>query len=111
MNRPGQSRGFPYLARARLADNLFLQRKRAGLSQEALAKRAMVWATRIGAIENGQSAAMLATYVRLAGSLGVTLDDLLTGVSWASSVVELEYHPGYEVKFRTDPQSFRRTQL
>ena len=102
MDRPGQSKGLPYPARARLADNLFLQRKRASLSQEALAKRAVVCATRIGAIENGESAAMLATYVRLAGSLGVTLDDLLAGVSWAPSVVELEYHPGYEVEFRTD---------
>jgi transcriptional regulator with XRE-family HTH domain len=98
MDKPEQPRGLPYQARARLADNLFLQRKRAGLSQEALAKRAMVCATRIGAIENGQSAATLATYVRLAGSLRVTLDDLLAGVSWAPSVAELEYHPGYEVE-------------
>jgi transcriptional regulator with XRE-family HTH domain len=102
MDKPGQPRGLPYQARARLADNLFLQRKRAGLSQEALAKRAMVCATRIGAIEKGQSAAMLATYVRLAGSLGITLDDLLAGVSWTPGVVELEYDAGYEVEFRTE---------
>ncbi len=102
MDRPGRSKELPYQARARLADNLLLQRKRAGLSQEALAKRAMVCATRIGAIENGQSAAMLVTYVRLAGSLGITLDDLLAGVVWIPSVVELEYDARYKVEFRTE---------
>lgn len=102
MDRPGRSKELSYRARARLADNLLLQRKRACLSQEALAKRAMVCATRIGAIESGQSAAMLATYVKLAGSLGITLDDLLAGVAWSPSVVELEYDAGYEVELRMD---------
>jgi hypothetical protein len=64
MNRPIRARELPYEARARIADNLFLQRKRAGYSQEALGERAMVSADRISAAENGRVAAMLDTYVR-----------------------------------------------
>lgn len=50
------------------AGNLFLQRRRAGYSQEALGDRAMVSGDRISAIENGKVLAMLDAYVRLAGS-------------------------------------------
>jgi transcriptional regulator with XRE-family HTH domain len=88
-----------YEARARIADNLFLQRKRAGYSQEALGDRAMVSGDRISAIENGKALAMLDAYVRLAGSLSVTLDDLLAGVTWTPGVVELEFDAGYKVEF------------
>lgn len=98
MDRPERSTELPYQARARLADNLFVQRGRAGLSQEALGRRAMVCPSRIGAIENGKVAAMLDTYVRLAGSLGITLDDLLAGVAWTPSAVALERDPGYRVQ-------------
>jgi transcriptional regulator with XRE-family HTH domain len=93
----------PYEARARIADNLFLQRRRAGYSQEALGDRAMVSGDRISSIENGKVLAMLDAYVRLAGSLSVTLDDLLAGVIWTPGIVELEFDAGYEVKF--DPET------
>jgi len=92
-------RDLTYEARARLADNLFLQRKRTGLSQKALAKRAMVCDTRISAIENGRVVALLDVYVRIAGSLGVSLDELLAGVRWVPAAVELERNPGYRVEF------------
>ena len=92
---------FPYRARARLADTLFVHRQRVGYSQEALGERAMVSAGRIGQIENGQAIGMLDTYVRLAGSLSVALDNLLAGISWTPCVVEFD--AGYEVKF--DPEA------
>jgi transcriptional regulator with XRE-family HTH domain len=108
VNEQRRPRDLTYEARARLADNLFLQRKRAGYSQKALARRAMVCDTRISAIENGQVVALLDTYVRLAGSLGVTLDDLLAGVTWTPAAVELEHDAGYRVEFevaaRSDPK-------
>jgi transcriptional regulator with XRE-family HTH domain len=88
-----------YEARARIADNLFLQRKRAGYSQEALGDRAMVSGGRISAIESGRVLAMLDAYVRLAGSLSVTLDDLLAGVTWTPGIIELEFDAGYKVEF------------
>lgn len=92
----------PYEARARIADNLLLRRRRAGYSQEALGARAMVTPARIGAIENGKSVGMLDTYVRLAGSLSITLDGLLAGVAWAPGVVELEFDAGYRVEFELE---------
>lgn len=102
MNRPGPDRELSYEARARIADNLFLQRKRAGYSQEALAERAMVSPGRVGAFESGKVLGMLDTYIRLAGSLSVTLDDLLAGVSWTPGVVELEFDAGYKVEFEVE---------
>jgi transcriptional regulator with XRE-family HTH domain len=77
----------------------YLQRRRAGYSQEALSERAMVTPGRIAAIENAKAVGMLDTYVRLAGSLSVTLDDLLAGVAWTPGVVELEFDDGYKVEF------------
>ncbi len=102
MNGPRRARELSYEARARIADNLFLQRKRADVSQETLGERAMVSPSRIGAIENGKVTAMLDTYVRLAGSLSITLNDLLAGVTWTPGVVEFEFDAGYKVEFNID---------
>ncbi|MFL5900067.1 MAG: helix-turn-helix domain-containing protein [Solirubrobacterales bacterium] len=102
MNAPRRDRELSYEAKARIADNLFLQRKRAGYSQIALGERAMVAPERISAIETGKPSAMLDTYVRLAGALSVTLDDLLAGVTWTPAVLQLEYDPGYEVEFEVN---------
>ena len=51
------------------------------------------------------------TYVRLAGGLGITLDDLLAGVSWTPVIAEFEEEGGYEVPFEMevpDPSRPRR---
>lgn len=93
-----------YEARARLADNLFLLRRRAGYSQDALNQRAMVGIGRVGEFERGRVAAMLDTYVRLAGVLSVTLDDLLAGVAWTPAVLESEIEGGYVVEFETETE-------
>jgi transcriptional regulator with XRE-family HTH domain len=77
MNRPIASRELSYEARARIADNVFLLRKRAGPSQEELSKLAMVSADRIGKIENGHVNGKFDSYVRLAGALSVPVYDLL----------------------------------
>ncbi len=91
-----------YAARARLADNIFLQRTRAGYSQEALGDRAQLSRGRVGQMERGQVGGALDTYVRLAGALGVTLDDLLAGVSWSPAVLESEVEGGYGVEFEVE---------
>lgn len=54
MSGPGE---LPYEAEARLADNLFVVRLRAGFSLETLAKLAVVNAGGIGAMENGKTSA------------------------------------------------------
>jgi transcriptional regulator with XRE-family HTH domain len=72
------------------------------ISQEELAELAMVSAGQIGSIENGKTNAMLDTYVRLAGALSISLDDLLAGVTWTPGQIELEIDAGYEVQFETE---------
>lgn len=104
MSRPVGGRRLPYEARARIADNLFLLRRRAGYSQEALSERAMVAIDRIGKIERGDVVGPVDTYVRLAGSLSITLDELLAGVSWNPGVVEFQRNPGYKVEFDVEPR-------
>jgi hypothetical protein len=54
----------------------------------------MVSADRISALENGDIAGMLDTYVRLAGSLSITLNDLLAGVTWTPAPSSLSSRPG-----------------
>ena len=99
MNGPIPSRELPYEARARIADNVYLLRKRAGYSQEALSKRALLSVDRIGQIENGKVTGRFDSYVRLAGSLSVSLHDLLAGVTWTPPSIELEYEAAYKVEF------------
>jgi transcriptional regulator with XRE-family HTH domain len=94
----------PYEARARIADNLFLLRRGAGYSQEALSERAMVAIDRIGKIEHGDVVGPIDTYVRLAGSLSITLGELLAGVSWTPGTVERQSEPGYRVEFEVEPR-------
>lgn len=99
MNRAIPSRELPYEARARIADNVFLLRKRAGHSQEELSKLAMVSADRIGKIENGHVTGKFDSYVRLAGALSVPVHDLLAGVTWAPPSFEMEIDAAYVVEF------------
>lgn len=102
MNKPKRATELPYEARARIADNVFLLRKGAGYSQEALGERAMVSSDRIGTIESGQVNGMLDTYVRLAGSLSVSFGNLLAGVTWTPGSVEFEFDAGYQVVFEVE---------
>ena len=81
------------------SDNLFLQRRRAEYSQGELAELARVSAGQIGSIESGKVLGMLDTYVRLAGALSLTLEDLLAGVAWIAGEIELEIDAGYKVEF------------
>lgn len=99
MSSPIEARRLPYRARARIADNAFLLRKRAGYTQKALSERAVVSVERISQLENGRVLGPLDIYVRLAGSLSVTLDDLLAGVRWAPGTVEFEFDAGYRIEF------------
>jgi transcriptional regulator with XRE-family HTH domain len=97
MSPIGVTRELPYEARARIADNVFLLRKRTGLSQEELAELAMISPDRIGKIENGLVAGRFESWVRLAGALSVPLHDLLAGVTWTPAAIELEVDAAYEV--------------
>lgn len=101
MSQRGET-ALTYRARARIADNLYLSRLRGGYSWASLSRRAMVSAQRIAALEDGEVRGRLDTYVRLAGSLSVPLDDLLAGVVWTPAVVERQVEAGYRVVFEVD---------
>jgi transcriptional regulator with XRE-family HTH domain len=62
--------------------NLARARRRAGLSQEALGVLASLHRTAVGQLERGERVARTDTLVKLAGSLGVELGDLLAGLAW-----------------------------
>jgi DNA-binding XRE family transcriptional regulator len=59
-----------------------VRRLQADLTRAELGARAAVSAHRIGQIEAGRSMATLDIWVRLAGTLPASLDELLEGVTW-----------------------------
>lgn len=63
-------------------DNLARYRRAADLSQDELSVRASVHRTEVSQLERGLRVARVDTLVKLAASLEVTADELLTGLSW-----------------------------
>jgi hypothetical protein len=54
-------------------------------------------------VRSGRSrAGRFDTYVRLAGALSLTLDDLLAGVTWTPGEFEFEIGAGYNVEFEVE---------
>lgn len=70
----------------RFGHNLARWRERAGLSQEELGMRAELHRTAVGQLERGQRIARADTLVKLAGSLEIRPEQLLTGLEWEPSV-------------------------
>jgi transcriptional regulator with XRE-family HTH domain len=71
----------PELAR-RFGENVFLIRRRAGLSQEELASLSSLHRTEIGQLERGVRIPRIDTVIKLAGALEVPPGDLLKGMAW-----------------------------
>jgi transcriptional regulator with XRE-family HTH domain len=67
-------------ALGRFGRNLRLARRRARLSQEALARRAGISRSYVGRLEVGGSECRFLTAMRLADGLGISVDDFLNGV-------------------------------
>jgi transcriptional regulator with XRE-family HTH domain len=80
----GYDKYSPELARC-VAENLFIIRRRAGLSQEQLADLAGLHRTEIGNLERGVRLARIDTVVKLAGALEIAPGDLLKGMAWLPS--------------------------
>jgi transcriptional regulator with XRE-family HTH domain len=68
----------------RFGDNLVVQRRRAGLSQEQLAQRASLHRTEIGLLERGFRLARIDTVVKLAGALEMEAGFFFDGLSWTA---------------------------
>jgi excisionase family DNA binding protein len=62
--------------------NLHRARKRAGISQEALAVLATLHRTEIGLLERGERLPRIDTAIKLAGALGLPLEKLVEGIEW-----------------------------
>lgn len=78
-------------AAARLGRNVFMARRRGGLSQEALAALASLHRTEVGLLEKGKRLPRVDTLIKLASALGVGAEELLEGVDW---VVPAPTRPG-----------------
>ena len=74
--------------KVRFGQNLARCREGADVSQEELSFRASIHRTEVSLLERGERMPRVDTALRIAGSLGVPLDDLVTGLEWK---------PGYEI--------------
>lgn len=66
----------------RFAENLSRYRDQSGLSVEALAVKAEAHRTQISQYLNGKALPRLDVVVRLAGSLNVSVAQLVEGITW-----------------------------
>jgi transcriptional regulator with XRE-family HTH domain len=85
MSRDNRDWGLDPEARERLGANLMARRLRAEMSRGELGSRAAVSTRRLAQIEEGRAAATIDVWVRIAGTLDESLDDLLAGVRWIPS--------------------------
>jgi len=74
--------------KVRFGENLARCREDAEVSQEELSFRASIHRTEVSLLERGERMPRVDTALRIAGSLGVPLDDLVAGLEWK---------PGYEI--------------
>jgi len=74
--------------KARFGENLARCREGADVSQEELSFRASIHRTEVSLLERGERMPRVDTALRIAGSLGVLLNDLVAGLEW---------RPGYEI--------------
>jgi predicted transcriptional regulator len=88
MSRDNRNWGLDLEARQRLGANVMVRRLRAEMSRGELGSRAAVSTRRLAQVEEGRAAATLDVWVRIAGTLDESLDDLLAGVSWVPHPTE-----------------------
>jgi transcriptional regulator with XRE-family HTH domain len=65
-----------------LGRNLWLVRRRAGYSQEALGALCGLHRTEIGFVENGERLPRVDTLLKLSGALEIDVEKLLEGIEW-----------------------------
>lgn len=75
----------------RFGANLSRLREKSGITQEELSFRAGLHRTEIGLLERGGRVPKIDTAAKLAGSLGVTLAVLLSGIEWSPGEIQRGY--------------------
>jgi DNA-binding XRE family transcriptional regulator len=78
-------------AAERIGRNVFMARRRAGFSQEALGALACLHRTEVAMVERGERLPRVDTLLKLGFSLAVPVGDLVAGVEW---VVPASSRPG-----------------
>lgn len=73
--------------REKFAANLRRQRRRAGLSQEAVGFRAELHRTQIGLLERGARMPRIDTLIKVAVALDCDPVDLIAGIEWRPAQV------------------------
>jgi len=73
--------------REKFAANLRRQRRRSGLSQEAVGFRAELHRTQIGLLERGARTPRIDTLIKLAVALDCNPVDLIAGIEWRPAQV------------------------
>lgn len=77
--------------RDRFAINLRKARQKARISQEELGFRCDLHRTEISLLERGGREPRLGTIVKLASSLGVTPEELCTGIRWSAKAQKFQF--------------------
>lgn len=102
MSRDNRNWGLDPEARERLGANVTVRRLQADMSRGELGSRAAVSTRRLAQVEEGRATATLDVWVRIAGTLDESLDDLLAGVRWVPLQAESNPDAGsYVVRRRT----------
>ncbi|HEY5332430.1 MAG TPA: hypothetical protein VIJ21_02710 [Solirubrobacterales bacterium] len=109
MSRDNRDWGLNPEARERLGANVMVRRLRAEMSRGQLGSRAAVSIRRLAQVEEGRAAATLDVWVRIAGTLDASLDDLLGGVRWIPFQGESNLGEGSYVVRRRKPLTDRRS--
>jgi transcriptional regulator with XRE-family HTH domain len=99
----------------RFGVNLRECRKRLGVSQHELSFRAEMGLNSVSLLELGTKQPRIDTFIRLAGALGVTPNELAAGIQWMPAEVvatpgsfdvpddpKLEIDAGYKVQFEVE---------
>ena len=69
-------------AARRLGKNVWMARRRAGFSQEALGDLCGLHRTEVGMVENGQRLPRMDTLMKLATALEIGVEKLAEGIEW-----------------------------
>ena len=72
----------------RIGRNLWLTRRRVGLSQERLAELCALHRTEISLVEQGGRIPRTDTLIKLASALEVGVGELVKGIAWAAPATE-----------------------
>jgi len=88
---------FSFEALARFADNLYRTREQVGLSQRDAANLAALTRASLDKFENGEAIPKLDVVIRIAGAYAMSVGELVDGIRWQPTFVDVIGPPRYVV--------------